>query len=78
MINRSIFVQIAIYFFLPLLLAIVHSIVGIQVVNNIVMVFGRASILTSSLITAGIIILIYGAYFLITYIGYKNICKTTR
>ncbi len=73
MVNQSIFFQLSIYFFIPLLLAIVHSVVGIQVVNSIVVAFGRSDLFMASLITGGIILLIYGAYFFITYAGYKNI-----
>lgn len=73
MVNQSILFQLSIYFFMPLLLAIVHSIVGIQVVNSIVVAFGRSDLFSASLITGGIILLIYGAYFFITYFGYKNI-----
>lgn len=73
MISQSIFMQLSIYFFMPLLLGIIHSIVGIQVVNVIVQVFGASDIFHASLITSSIIILIYGTYFLITYIGYKRI-----
>lgn len=75
MMNRSILMQIAIYFILPLLLAIVHSFIGIKVVNELVIAFGKTDIMMSSLITAGIIICIYGSYFLVTYMGYKNIIK---
>ena len=73
MVNQSILFQLSIYFFMPLLLAIVLSIVGIQVVNSIVVAFGRSDLFIASLITGGIILLIYGAYFFITYIGYKSI-----
>lgn len=71
--NHSILLQLGIYFFMPLLLAIVHSVVGIRVVNSIVMFMGSGDIFGASLITGGIIILIYGAYFTVTYVGYKNI-----
>ena len=74
MINKSIFQQIGIYFLMPLLLALVHSYVGIKVVTGAFSVaFGIGNILQSCLITAGVIILIYGSYFLVTYQGYKNI-----
>lgn len=73
MVNQSVLFQLSIYFFMPLLLAIVHSIVGIQVVNSIVVAFGRSDLFIASLFTGGIILLIYGAYFFITYIGYKSI-----
>lgn len=71
--NHSILLQLGIYFFMPLLLAIVHSVVGIRVVNSIVMFMGSGDIFGASLITGSIIILIYGAYFTVTYVGYKNI-----
>lgn len=76
MMNRSILMQISIYFFMPLALAIVHSIIGIQLVNTLVTIFGKGDILVSSLFTASIIIVIYGSYFLVTYFGYKNILKS--
>ncbi len=75
MINKSIFIQTLAYFMLPLILAIVHSIVGISVANDLVSVFGKSSIVESALITMGGIIIIYGAYFIATYIGYKNVVK---
>lgn len=75
MINKSIFIQTLAYFMLPLILAIVHSVVGISVANDFISIFGKSSILESALITMGGIIIIYGAYFIATYIGYKNIVK---
>lgn len=75
MISQSIFLQLSIYFFMPLLLAIVHSIIGIQVVNTIVVVFGKGDLFLSSLLTAGMILLIYGAYFLFTYFAYRRILE---
>lgn len=75
MINKSIFIQTLAYFMLPLALAIIHSIVGISVTDDFVSVFGKSSIIESALITMGGIIIIYGAYFIATYIGYKNIVK---
>lgn len=75
MLNKSILLQLGIYFLVPLLLAIVHSVVGIQFVNNLILLYGRSDIFMASLITGGIITLIYGAYFITTYIGYKNIIR---
>lgn len=75
MANKSIFTQTFIYFMMPLSLAIIHSIVGIKVAKNFVSAFGDYNILLTSLITAFIICLIYGGYFIATYFGYKNIVK---
>lgn len=73
MLNHAILLQLSLYFFMPLLLGVIHSIVGIQVVNMLVQVFGRSDIFGASMITAGIIILIYGSYFFVTYLGTKRI-----
>ncbi len=76
MINRALFRQIGIFFVLPLILAIIHSVFGIQFVLS--MMAGLASsddLLPSIVITVLVIGVIYGAYFLATYIGSKNIIK---
>ena len=75
MINKALFSQIAIYFGVPLLLAIVHSVVGINFLNKLLSQIGRTNILRDSLITAGILIVVYGGYFLATYFGSKRIVK---
>lgn len=58
---------------LPLSLAIVHSIVGINIVEKYLKTFGNYDILLSALITALIFVVVYGGYFYATYIGYKNV-----
>lgn len=76
MINKALFRQIGIFFGVPLILAIIHSIFGIQFA--IILMSGLANkkdLLPSAIATAVIIGLIYGAYFLATYFGSKNIIK---
>lgn len=73
MMNKAVFLQIAVYFMVPLVLAIIHSVVGIQAVSGIVSIFGGYDILNSSFITGGFILCFYGGYFLLTYYGYKRI-----
>ena len=70
-INKSVFEQIAIFFLAPLLLAVIHSIFGIQFCNLILNSFGTDQMLTSILMTAGVLLIIYGGYFLITYYSSK-------
>ncbi|WP_444659740.1 FtsX-like permease family protein [Caproiciproducens sp. R2] len=72
MIDHSLFVQIAIYFMLPLSLAVVHSAVGIYVANSLVAQFGHLDILGNTLITAVFFLVIYGGYFLTTYFGSRS------
>ena len=75
MINKSIFKQIGVFFAFPLILAIIHSIFGIQVSNLMLQTFRKANILPSIIMTAGFLIVIYGGYFIITYLCCKNIIK---
>ncbi|NFR04181.1 ABC transporter permease [Clostridium botulinum] len=75
MINKSIFTQVLIYFSIPLILAVIHAIVGINVVNKFLELYGTNNIGTSSLIIMFVLFIIYGGYFCITYTGYKNIVK---
>ncbi len=78
LINKALFRQIGIFFMLPLVLAIIHSIFGIRFAIKILEVFGTDELLPSIIMTAIFIILIYGGYFLITYYSSKNIIKESR
>lgn len=76
MINGALFKQIGIFFLMPLILAIIHSIFGIQFVMTMMSVLADAKeLLPSAIATAVIIGIIYGAYFMATYLGSKNIIK---
>ena len=76
MINKALFTQIAIFFILPLILAIIHSIFGIQFAISIMSGLASSEELLPSIIATVIIIsIIYGLYFLATYFESKNIIK---
>lgn len=75
MVNKSLFRQIAIFFMFPLLIAIIHSIFGIKFCSYIISTFGNEQLLNSIIMTAVFIVVIYGGYFLITYLCSKNIIK---
>ena len=76
MINKALFRQIAIFFMLPLILALIHSIFGIMFAMKILEVlFGNEQLSPSIIMTAIFIVVIYGGYFLITYYCSKNIIK---
>ncbi|WP_270562867.1 FtsX-like permease family protein [Clostridium beijerinckii] len=75
MINKTIFLQTLIYFSLPVILALVHSIVGIIVVNKEISNFNQIDIRFSALMTAVIFMIVYAGYFYTTYTGYKNIVR---
>ena len=75
MFNQALFRQIGIFFLFPLVLAIIHSIFGIKFCAYLLETFGKEKLIYSIIMTAGIIIFIYGGYFLITYLCSKNIIK---
>lgn len=75
MIRKALFRQIGIFFLLPLALAFVHSLFGVQFVNRMLLVMQQESQEQSILFTALFILLIYGAYFLATYLGSRRIIE---
>ncbi len=75
LINKALFRQIAIFFLLPLILALIHSIFGIMFAVQVLEVFGNEELLPSIITTASILVIIYGGYLLITYYSSKNIIK---
>ena len=76
MINQALFRQIFIFFMMPLILAMIHSIFGIKFILSMLEVLASPDeLLPSIIVTAVIIGVIYGIYFLATYFGSKNIIK---
>lgn len=74
-INGSLFVQCFLFFMIPLAVAVVHSIFGIQVCNFILESYGRSGFLYSIIVTALMIVSVYGLYFAVTYFCSKNIIR---
>lgn len=76
MINQSLFRQIAIFFVLPLVLAIIHSIFGIKFALTIFdTLASREQLLPSVIMTIIFMGIVYGCYFIATYVGSKSIIK---
>ena len=76
MINQSLFKQIAIFFLMPLAVAVIHSIFGIQFALKLTAAQVQPQEMLPSVIgTAIFLVAIYGGYFFATYAGSKNIIK---
>lgn len=68
--------EIGIYFGMPLFLAIIHSVIGLKLANDIIGVFGSGStILKLMIISALFIVIIYGTYYIGTYLCAKSMIK---
>lgn len=71
-INKSLLTQIAIYFLMPLSLALIHSVAGLEFSKRVVTLFGSISIMKNILIALAALVIIYGGYFIATYLGAKK------
>lgn len=72
LINKSLLIQIAIYFLMPLSLALIHSIAGLEFSKRVITMFGSISIMKNVLIALAVLVVIYGGYFISTYFGAKK------
>jgi len=64
--------QVALAFLLPLGLALVHSVVGMRAANDLIASAGRVDSAQSSLVTALILLVVYGGYFLATALACRR------
>jgi putative ABC transport system permease protein len=78
LINKAILQQNLIYFMIPLSLAIIHSIVGMIVINKIFSAYNSSLIGSSSLTISLALAIIYGGYFYATYVSSKNIVRNSN
>ncbi|MDO4436330.1 MAG: ABC transporter permease [Coriobacteriaceae bacterium] len=74
-IMRSVLVQQAVFFVFPLVIAVAHSFVALDVVIEIVELFGGMSIGGMVGVTCGIFLLCYGGYFVVTYVMSRGIVR---
>ena len=74
-INKALFMQTFIFFMMPLSIAVIHTIFGLKFCEWILKSLGITSILNGSYMTFIFLILIYGIYFIITYLCSKNIIR---
>lgn len=74
-IGRSATHQVALAFLLPLGLALVHAAVGMKAANDVISRVGRVDSTQSSLITALVLVLVYGGYFFATALACRRMAK---
>lgn len=78
MIDMALFMQIGIFFAFPLILALIHSVFGIKFINIILATMGMSSMAASIGLTLAFVAVIYGGYFLITYLCSRSIIRPVR
>ena len=75
MMKSAIFRQVGVYFLVPLAIAVIHSAVAIRFTTKLFALLGETSVGNDILMVAIFLIVIYGGYFIATYIGSKNIIR---
>ncbi len=77
-ISRAVLKQTAIIFGFPLLIAMIHSYFGIRFILRLFAYNGQIGLSSSIYMTALFLIMIYGGYFVITYLSSRMILKEDR
>ena len=77
-ITGSLFIQTILFFAFPLILALIHSVFGMKFAFYFLRQLGTTSMLPSTLMTGGIVLLIFGGYFVITYITSRLMIRNER
>lgn len=78
MISGALFKQVAVYFAFPLVLGVAHTICAMQVVIDVVKVFGSLDIGAVSLTAVVVFLAVYGMYFVLTYAGARAMVRFKR
>ena len=75
MISHALLKQISFYFLIPCIVGLIHTMVGLYALNKMFLNAEGFSLVGSFLMAAAIVVVIYGIYYIATYLGYKNILK---
>ena len=71
--HRALLWQMGIFFGLPMVLAMIHSVFGILYSANMLSMFGAEDMLASLIFTGVFLLVVYGGYFTATYFGSQRI-----
>ena len=72
LVSRSAVEQVALAFLLPLGLALVHTVVGMKAANDLIAQAAKVDSVQSALVTALVLLLVYGGYFLATSLACRR------
>ena len=78
LVARSATQQVALAFLLPLALALLHSVVGMKAANDLIATAGKVDSVASSAVTALVLVVVYGGYFLATALACRRMAKSTQ
>lgn len=73
LVSHSAVEQVALAFLLPLGLALVHTVVGMKAANDLIAQAAKVDSVQSALVTALVLLLVYGGYFLATSLACRRL-----
>ncbi|OUO34261.1 ABC transporter permease [Olsenella sp. An290] len=73
MVDHALLAQVGVYFLFPLVVAVAHAAVALSVVNDIVALLTGFQIGTALVGTVCFVVVLYGGYFLVTYLTSRSI-----
>lgn len=73
--KRALLGQMSIFFGMPMLVAVIHSIFGIQYAHGLLSMYVEGDLFVSILVTALVLLIVYGGYFAATYFGSRRILE---
>ncbi len=76
MIDRALFVQVAVYFLAPLLIAVCHAACAISVISGSLFDLLGISVSGPIGLTVLLVAVVYGAYFLVTFLASRAIVRS--
>ncbi len=71
--HRALLWQMGIFFGLPMVLAMIHSVFGILYASHLLSMYGMKDMLASLTFTGVFLLIVYGGYFVATYFGSRRI-----
>ena len=71
--HRALLWQMGIFFGMPMFLAMIHAVFGILYASNLLNMYAEKDMLSSLVFTGAFLIIVYGGYFLATYLGGRRI-----
>lgn len=72
LISRALLAQVGVYFLFPLVVAVAHATVALSVINDIVALLTGFQIGTALVGTVCFVVVLYGGYFLVTYLTSRS------
>ncbi|MGI5963562.1 MAG: FtsX-like permease family protein [Lawsonibacter sp.] len=75
LVARSATQQVALAFLLPLGLALIHVVVGMKAANDLIALAGKVDSVESSVVTALLLLAVYGGYFLATALACRRMAR---